>query len=581
MAQLQSRSSRVKAVILLVLVVTAGLILIGAEINRNGAQAAPSKKGHGKQLRAILQRSSRHVCGTPKRGFARCLAQITTDNIGQPLAGSPDSTDSLGPVQFHTAYNLPCKPGGQVASICSTPETFGPEIIAIVDAGNFSTGSSGLESSLQNYDQFYGLPACTMANGCLSVVNQSGTTSPLPADAGWSDEIALDVETAHMICQTCQIVLIEANSTSTVDLATANDTAASYNPASISNSWGSDTDVSALDSSFNHPGIAIVASTGDSGTVSNGPAWPADNPNVIAAAGTTLQMFSDNTWAGETVWSGSGGGCSTFYSAPTWQTSLPEWGTNGCGSFRAFGDVSADADPNTGAAVNINSTWFRIGGTSLSAPIIASIFALTGGLPGGTNGPTVPYSSFNTANSHDVTSGNDCTSTHTTHCTAASGFDTPSGLGSPNGVSGLASLPSQPVLTAKDVNQNQIDLSWTASSSSSGIKNYQLYRNGSQIAAQTGTSYSDTSLSANTSYNYYVIANDNNGNASLASQSVSGFTAFMADINEDAHIGLTDLNLLVSKFGQSGSNLGRSDIDSNQTVNVFDLSLLESKYGSE
>ena len=59
----------------------------------------------------------------------------------------------------------------------------------------------------------YGLPACTTANGCFRKVNQTGGTSYPATNTGWGLEIALDVETAHAICQNCKILLVEASST--------------------------------------------------------------------------------------------------------------------------------------------------------------------------------------------------------------------------------------------------------------------------------------------------------------------------------------------------------------------------------
>ena len=73
----------------------------------------------------------------------------------------------------------------------------------------------------------------------------------------------------------------------------------------------------------------------------------------------------------------AGSGCSAYEPKPAWQTDT------GC-SRRSVADVSADADPNTGAAVydsvaySGRSGWFQVGGTSLAAPLIASVYALTG-----------------------------------------------------------------------------------------------------------------------------------------------------------------------------------------------------------
>lgn len=543
---------------------------------------AHTMQNRGKHLRAIKRHAFKRACSIGKKGKGWCMAEYSVDANGKPLTVLPASSGSYGPTEFHTAYNLPCTPGGSVSAICGAPNSFGPETIAIVDAGNFSSGSSGLETSLTDYDQYYGLPSCTIANGCLSVLNQSGASSPLPGDAGWSDEIALDVETAHMVCQTCKIALFEADSSNVASLAAAEVSAAALNPVSISNSWGADSDVTSLDADFDKPGIAIVASNGDSGTVSSGPAWPADNPDVVAAAGTTLQLNTDDSWASETVWDDSGGGCSNYYAVPSWQSSRSDWNTNGCGSFRAFGDVSADGDPSTGAAINLNGTWYEIGGTSLSSPLIAGMYALAGGVASGTTASSVPYASFTGSNSHDITSGSDCTGSNTTHCTAAVGFDTPSGLGSPNGITGFISLPTPPAnLKATTASQTELDLSWSPSTATGGINGYHIYRNGTKITTVSGTTYNDTGLTPNTTYSYYVVAYDGSGNLSFASGTAAGYTAFAADINEDGHINLLDLSLLANKYGQSGANLGRANINGDGKVDLLDLSILASNYGSE
>lgn len=533
-----------------------------------------------RQLRAIDYRPNSHVCSKPSEGHVACMAEIINGSNGKPLTGVTAENSGYGPVQFHTAYNLPCTPGGSVSSACSAPSSYGPQTIAIVDAGNYSGGVSGLNISLDDYDSNYNLPACSTTNGCLNVVNQQGSSSSLPGDDGWSEEIALDVETTHMICQTCKIVLVEATLATDTDMAAANLTAVTFDPVSVSNSWGDNVDDTAYDSDFEHSGIAVVAATGDYGSI--GEQWPSDIPDVVSAAGTTLQLYSDNTWASESVWSSSGGGCSDYYSAPSWQTSLSNWSTAGCGSYRSFGDISADADPSTGAAINMSGTWYMIGGTSLATPLIASIYALDGGVPSGVIASSVPYESYSTTNFHDITSGDDCTSVETTHCTASLGFDTPSGLGSPNGINGFESLPTQPSnVTATTINQNSISVQWSTSTAGAGLSGYHVYRNGAHIATVSGTSYTDTGLVPNTTYNYTVAAYDTDGNLSLPSSSVSAFTAYPADINEDGHIDLLDLSLLANKYGQCGAGLGRTDINGDGCVNLLDLSILAQTYNSE
>ena len=77
----------------------------------------------------------------------------------------------------------------------------------------------------------------------------------------------------------------------------------------------------------------------------------------------------------------------------------------------------------------------------------------------------------------------------------------------------------------------QIDLNWTASTSSVGVANYIVQRclgtnctNFTQIGTSTGTTYNDSALAANTSYNYQVQAVDTAGNLSPFSNQASATT---------------------------------------------------------
>ncbi|HEY0179539.1 MAG TPA: protease pro-enzyme activation domain-containing protein [Dokdonella sp.] len=169
-------------------------------------------------------------------------------------------------------------------------------------------------------------------------------------------------------------------------------------------------------------GQTFSISTGDSGADECGtggttPSWPAASQYVIAVAGTRLDA-STTTWNSETVWSDSGGSQSTFEPKPSWQTL---W----TGTRRGVADVAFDGDPNSGAKVVVNGSLQQIGGTSLSAPIFAGLWARVLAVKGtgvGFAGPLIyqlPASDF-----HDITSGNNGGST------AAAGYDLASGRGS-------------------------------------------------------------------------------------------------------------------------------------------------------
>jgi subtilase family serine protease len=376
------------------------------------------------------------VCpGPAAEGFARCHARVVADAHGLP-ATSPGPS-GYGPAEFHGAYALPT----------TSPASAPPQTIAIVDAYD----DPSVRSDLTTYDNRLGipdLPTCgsASANACFAKVNQSGAASPLPSkNAGWALEIALDVETAHQICQSCKVVLVEANSSSSTNLDTAEDTAAGLGATEISNSWGSESEYSGEigeDEHFNHPHVAITVASGDSGYNHFG--FPAASPYVIDAGGTTLNVAPSGggyTWAGEGTWSGSGSGCSLYFTAQNFQETAAGFSLSGCRYSRGVADVAADADPNTGAAVYDStryqgrSGWFQVGGTSLASPLIAGTYALAGNAASVAYPASLPYG--NPTALHDIAAGASTGSCNTTACKPASGYDGPTGLGTPNGLAGF------------------------------------------------------------------------------------------------------------------------------------------------
>ena len=128
-------------------------------------------------------------------------------------------------------------------------------------------------------------------------------------------------------------------------------------------------------------------------------------------------------WA---MFRGTGSGCSSVESKPSWQTDAD------C-SGRTVADVAAVADPNTGVAVYDSyqaGGWNVYGGTSASSPIIAGVYALAGTPSSGSNPASFPYADSSALN--DVTSGSNGSCSDYL-CNAGSGYDGPTGLGTPNG----------------------------------------------------------------------------------------------------------------------------------------------------
>ena len=464
----------------------------------------------------------RPVCAAPQVGYAGCLAlelvpktaaaRARAHPLGitrsKPVVAVKASEGDFGlrPADLHSVYQLP--------NTGASSQT-----IALVDAYNDLTA----EADLKIYDKEFGLPECTGANGCFAQLNQNGTSGKLPFPAsgnereaeeahcknetgeageaackeveeaeGWSEEISLDIQVSHATCENCKIVLIEAESPAFADLEAAERSAVKLGAGEISNSWGgpqpAETPTEDDASAFNHPDTVITAAAGDDGYLNWDDAetsgyadFPATSPHVVAVGGTRLQgpLGPGETWAGETVWNGSGaggGGCSVELIAPPWQQSVPDWTAVGCANHRAVADVSADADPYTGVAsydsgvecpyeeggVEQTGHWCTIGGTSLASPLIASAFALAGGANGAAYPAQTLYenASDNPTTLHDVLSGSNgecskpfnneegfaagtsgCTISEEAAqcseepiCVAGSGYDGPTGVGTPNGI---------------------------------------------------------------------------------------------------------------------------------------------------
>ena len=379
----------------------AAAALAVAPIVASGVSAQPSAQG---------QAHSARVCAAPARGSAACEALIRTD-INHSSTVNPAG---YHPADLQSAYGL----------AAAAASSGGTQTVAIVDAYDDPYAASNLAT----YRSTMGLKACS-SSPCFRKVNQNGQPSPLPrANGSWSQEISLDLDMVSAICPNCNILLVEASSASFANLGAAVNSAARLGATEISNSYGgSDAPDSSYGSYYNHPGVAVTASSGDSGY---GTEYPASSDYVTAAGGTSLSGSSASGWS-ETAWSGAGSGCSRYNVKPSWQSAATP-----CGSYRGEADVSADADPNTGVAVYDTfsyggySGWMVFGGTSVASPIIASVYALGGGEPAGQTGAVLPYG--HTSSLNDVTGGSNG-SCGAPLCTAGTGWDGPTGLGTPKG----------------------------------------------------------------------------------------------------------------------------------------------------
>ena len=108
-------------------------------------------------------------------------------------------------------------------------------------------------------------------------------------------------------------------------------------------------------------------------------------------------------------------------------------------------------------------------------------------------------------------------------CDAAGNCSVQSVTGTATTLEGVP--PTVPTkLAAMAFSTTQINLTWRASTDNVGVTGYRVYRNGVQAGTSTGISYSDTGLTAASSYSYTVAACDAATNCSAQSTAVTGTT---------------------------------------------------------
>ncbi|MGW5104847.1 glycoside hydrolase family 6 protein [Streptomyces sp. NPDC004100] len=98
-------------------------------------------------------------------------------------------------------------------------------------------------------------------------------------------------------------------------------------------------------------------------------------------------------------------------------------------------------------------------------------------------------------------------------------------VGSSGGGGGDTQAPTAPTgVAVSATTADSVSLTWHAAMDNTGVTGYDVYRGGTKVGSVTGTSYTDTGLSANTTYTYTVKAKDAAGNVSAASTAVSATT---------------------------------------------------------
>lgn len=312
----------------------------------------------------------------------------------QRSSANPNFTFAETPASMGCVYKVgPIYAGCNPATGGSNHPIGGWGAIALVDAYD----NPNAASDLSFFSTYFGLPAANFtkvyANTSFGTLNgMTASCSGTPAgNMSWGLEEDLDIQWAHAMAPSAQIILVEACSNNDSDLFFAEQVAgmevAAAGGGDISNSWGGGEfsgEVGTTDDVFyryHYDKITYFASAGDSGW---GAAYPSSSPWVVSAGGTTVNRDANGNFTNESCWSGSGGGVSAFElwkSPPNINNGMGPWtnyqyemaGTTA----RQTPDLSFNADPSSGVYVydtyESSPGWYIVGGTSVASPSLAGI----------------------------------------------------------------------------------------------------------------------------------------------------------------------------------------------------------------
>ncbi|MFD7733356.1 protease pro-enzyme activation domain-containing protein [Kitasatospora phosalacinea] len=296
---------------------------------------------------------------------------VRTTRIAKPQAAAPHATPSgFGPAAYDGAYRL-----NQLGAD-GTGTT-----VALWEFDGYKS------SNLAAYDSQFGLsgPAVT------TVPVDGANYDAKPGDG--QGEVELDSEIVRGVAPKATQLVYEAPNSDQGEIDMAARIVSDNRVSVVSISWGScepDTtaaSMTAVDNSFKQAaaqGISIFSASGDdgsrdctrstSGSTVKAVDFPASSPHNTGVGGTNLKV-SGTAYGSESAWSTAGGGVSTQFAKPSWQT-----GTNVTGTMRTVPDVSSNADPNSGFAIYTQGSsapgWQVYGGTSAAAPLWSGFAAL-------------------------------------------------------------------------------------------------------------------------------------------------------------------------------------------------------------
>ena len=346
-----------------------GALTVGLALFSLAAAAGPRFPGRTR----VVSRGS--VITPPSNdapaGFARTNLEIF-EQAGGWAPGSGPSGPYETPASLACVYGLTRGGAGCNPETLTQVATGGSRVIAIVDAYDDPNAANDLAT----FSATFGLPPISADN--FQVVTELGQTPPTDPSGLWELEESLDIEMAHALAPDAKIVLVEAQSNSTWDLAIAEGVAAGIirkaGGGEVSNSWDS-AEFSGEEGwagSFRVPHAVVFFASGDT----PGPSFPSALGNVVAVGGTTIERDGQGNYLGQIPWAFTGGGLSQYVPRPGFQNGV----ANVVGSQRGTPDVAFDADPASGVWIYdtfpLNGSppvWTVLGGTSAATPALAAI----------------------------------------------------------------------------------------------------------------------------------------------------------------------------------------------------------------
>lgn len=352
----------------------------------------------------------------------------------------------------------------QVAKLYDYPPglTGQGQVVAILElAGGFR------RRDLRKYFKRLDLPVPSVR----SVSVGSGVNSPSNPNSA-DEEVMLDIEVLGAVAPGAELFVYFAPNTNRGFMRALNAAVhdAKNQPSVVSISWGGPecswraADMTSMNDILLAAaalGVTVCVAAGDGGSADDvkpgntaNADFPASSPYSLACGGTRLESQDAQTITREVVWNdgpkggGTGGGISSFFAPPRYQSGLkvPASANPGAGPGRALPDVAGNADPDTGYELRVDSTNVVIGGTSAVAPLWAGLVArLNEGLgsPVGFLNPTLYSLAAGPKRvTRDITVGHNDLTGLVGGYAAAVGYDVCTGLGSPKGVALLNAIKS-------------------------------------------------------------------------------------------------------------------------------------------